>query len=45
MILDIEDSSWLQRREYLPPALARMTRLRRISLRYLANDMMVIIFN
>ncbi len=37
----IEDSSWLQRRENLPAALSRMTHLRRISLRFLANDMMV----
>lgn len=36
-----DDSSWLQRRECLPSALSRMTQLRRISLRYLANDTMV----
>ncbi|XP_057365528.1 uncharacterized protein LOC130686413 isoform X2 [Daphnia carinata] len=39
--LTIHDSSWLQHREYLPSAFARMTHLRRISLRYLANDQMI----
>ena len=41
--LVLEDSSWLSGRDCLPSALARMTGLRRVSLRYLANDMMVII--
>lgn len=39
--LTIHDSSWLQRRECLTSAFARMTHLRRISLRYLANDQMI----
>lgn len=39
--LVLEDSSWLQGRDCLPSALARMTGLQRISLRYLANDLMV----
>lgn len=43
-LFPVDDSSWLQRRESLPSAFARMTHLRKISLRYLANDLMVIIF-
>ena len=42
--LILEDSSWIQGRDFLPPALAKMTGLRQISIRYLANDMMVLQF-
>lgn len=37
----LEDSSWLQGRDVLSSALATMSGLQRISLRYLANDLMV----
>jgi hypothetical protein len=39
--LILEDQSWIQGRDFLPPAIAKMSSLRQISIRYLANDQMV----
>lgn len=41
--LRLEDNCWVQGRELLPPALARMTGLCRVSLRFIATDIMVIL--